>query len=202
MSYPGMGYTPTARPMTVPPRPAAAAGAGLLAPRPAAGLGTLAPRPAVGGAAVGATPLAARTPSAAAASPYAAQASRYREAELASAPPGQLVVMLFEKMVLTLRRAQAACEAKQVAERCDLIMKAMDMVTELRGSLDHDQGGEISGQLDALYAFMLRELREANRRQDPARIATVTKIANELREAFAGAVQQLAVAAPPAALSA
>ena len=49
-------------------------------------------------------------------SPYAAQAARYRDAELLSATPGQLVVMLYDKMLLTLRRARIACEAGLRAE--------------------------------------------------------------------------------------
>ncbi len=166
MSYPALGYpTNGARPMPLPPRPQTAVGS-----------------------------LASRVPSGATASPYAAQVSRYREADLSSAPPGQLIVLLFEKMVLTLRRAQAACEAKRIEERVEHIMKAIDMISHLRGSLDHEQGGTISTQLDALYGFMLRELGEANRQQDPARIATVTKMADELRSAFAGAHQQLTAA--------
>ncbi|MBV9880270.1 MAG: flagellar export chaperone FliS [Gemmatirosa sp.] len=137
-----------------------------------------------------------------AASPYAAQAARYRDAELASASPGQLVVMLFDKMLLTLRRAKVACEARQIEERCEQILKVTDMVTELRLSLDHAQGGAISAQLDALYAFMLRELFEANRRQDAAKIEVVLRIAGELREAFAGANASLAAGAAAAPLAA
>jgi flagellar secretion chaperone FliS len=119
---------------------------------------------------------------------YASQASRYRDAELLSASPGQLVVMLYDKMLLTLRRARIACEARRIEERCDLLMKASDMITELRISLDHEQGGAISAQLDGLYGFMLRELFEANRLQDAAKIDVVIRIAGELRDAFATVV--------------
>ena len=112
---------------------------------------------------------------------YASQATRYRDAELLSATPGQLVVMLFDKMLLTLRRARVACEARRIEERCEQLMKASDMITELRASLDHDLGGAISAQLDALYDFMLRELVAANRQQDAARIDVVIRIAGELR---------------------
>lgn len=123
---------------------------------------------------------------------YAAQANRYREAELASASPGQLVVMLYDKMLLTLRRARVAMEARDIEQHTDQVLLVVDMVTELRVSLDRERGGEIAGQLDALYGYMLRELFEANRRQDVARLDVVLGIAGELREAFAGAQAQLA----------
>jgi flagellar protein FliS len=142
----------------------------------------------------------------AAAAPYAAQAGRYRDAELASATPGQLVVLLFEKLALTARRARAALDAGQIEARTAHVLRAVDLVTELRLSLDHEQGGDVARQLDALYGFMLRELFEANRRQEGARLDAVARIAGELREGFAGAQAQLAAAgdaagAAPAALT-
>lgn len=137
---------------------------------------------------------------------YAAQAARYRDAELATATPGQLVVMLFDKMLLTVRRARLAMEAGQIDERTEQILKAHDMVSELRLSLDFEQGGEIAHQLDALYAFVLRELLDANRLQSAPKLDTVLRIASDLREAFAGALTQLqgqpGAAAPLAARTA
>lgn len=124
--------------------------------------------------------------------PQAAQVSRYRDAELAGATPGQLVVMLFDKCVLTLRRAQAALAAGDIPARTTHICAAADMVAELRGSLDFEAGGDISRQLDALYAYSLRELFAANRAQDPAKLASVLHVVSGLREGFAGAVAQLA----------
>lgn len=127
--------------------------------------------------------------------PYAAQASRYRDAELASASPGQLVVLLFDKCVLTVRRAQAALAAGDIPARTAHICAAADMIAELRGSLDFEVGGDISRQLDALYAYSLRELFAANRAQDPAKLASVLHVMSELRDGFAGAVAQLAAGA-------
>jgi flagellar secretion chaperone FliS len=131
-------------------------------------------------------------------SPYAAQAARYRDAELLSASPGQLVVLLYDKMLLTLRRARVACEAKRIEERCEALLKASDMISELRVSLDHEQGGSISTQLDALYGYMLQELFDANRLQDAGRIDVVLRIAGELRDAFAQVVAQGAGTLPKA----
>jgi flagellar protein FliS len=106
--------------------------------------------------------------------------------------------MLYDRMLLTLRRARVACESKRVEERCEHIVKVIDMVTELRVSLDHEQGGSISAQLDALYDFMLRELLDANRTQDTTKIDVVLRIAGELRDAFAQVVASGAGAQPAA----
>ena len=160
------------------------------APRaPFPGVRPMPPRPGTAPAPVAGAP---------AAGPYAAQANRYREAELSSATPGQLVVLLFDKMALTLRRARTAIEQRDIETRTESILKASDMITELKLSLDHAAGGEISRQLDALYGFMLRELFDANRQQSVAKLDAVLGIAGELREAFHGANAQLAAQAAEA----
>jgi flagellar protein FliS len=131
-----------------------------------------------------ATTLGPRIVTAPVAAPSTSNASRYRDAELASATPGQLIVMLFDKMLLTLRRAKLACETQNIEDRCALLVKASEMVTELRGSLDFDQGGDIARQLDALYAYMLREMLLASRSADIAKIESVVHVATDLRDAF------------------
>jgi flagellar protein FliS len=142
---------------------------------------------------------AAVPPRAAAGGAYGA--SRYRDAELASATPGQLVVMLFDKLLLTLRRARLAADARKIELRCESLLSASEMITELRCNLDHAQGGAIAANLDQLYGFMLHELAEANRLQDGARIDVALRIATELRDAFAQVVAGRA-AAPVQARSA
>ena len=145
-----------------------------------------------------ARPVAAASPHG---SPYASQAARYRDAELASASPGQLVVMLFDKIILTLRRARLAIEARKIEERVELLLKASEMISELRLSLDFEQGGAIAQNLDALYAFSLRQLFDASRSPDVAKIDGVLRVMSELRDGFATVVAGGA-AEPAAARSA
>ena len=132
------------------------------------------------------------------AAPYAAQTSRYRDAELIGATPGQLIVMAYDKLLLTLRRARIACEADQIELRCEQLLKAGEIISELRISLDHAQGGQIAARLDALYGFMLRELLEANRKRDARKIDVVIRISSELHDAFAQIVAAGAGSVPAA----
>ena len=143
----------------------------------------------------------ARPAGGAAAGPYASQAARYRDAELASASPGQLVVMLFDRIILTLRRARLATEARKIEERVELLLSASEMISELRLSLDFEQGGAIAQNLDALYAFSLRQLFEVTRTPDVAKVDVVTRVMSELRDGFATVVAGGA-AEPAAARSA
>jgi flagellar protein FliS len=138
---------------------------------------------------------------------YSTQAARYRDAELASASPGQLVVMLFDKTLLTLRRARLAAEARKIEERVELLLKANEMIGELKLSLDFEQGGGIARNLDALYAFAMRSVFDATRSGDVAAIDAVLRVLGELRDAFAqvvagGAARPGAAPAPAAVRSA
>ena len=45
---------------------------------------------------------------------YSRQASRYRETEVLTATPGQLVVLLYDHMLLSLRRARTAMETREI----------------------------------------------------------------------------------------
>jgi flagellar protein FliS len=106
--------------------------------------------------------------------------------------------MLFDKCVLTVRRAEAAFAAGDVAGRVEHVCKAAEMVGELRASLDFEAGGALSTQLDGLYAWVVGELYAANREAGPARLAPVLRVLAELRDGFAGAQAQLAAAGPAA----
>jgi flagellar protein FliS len=133
---------------------------------------------------------------------YGGQVARYRDTDLASASPGRLVVMLYDQILLSLRRARVALDAGQIETRAVQIIRASDMITELRMSLDHEQGGAIATNLDSLYAYMLAELLDANRRQDAVPLDRVLVIAAELRDAFGQVVASAAATAVPAARSA
>jgi len=145
--------------------------------------------------------LRATTPAASSAG-YGGHAARYRDTDLASASPGRLIVMLYDQILLSLRRARVAMDAGQIETRAVQIVRASDMITELRVSLDHEQGGKIAANLDALYSYMLAELLDANRRQDPVPLDRVLVIAAELRDAFGQVVSSAAASAQPAARSA
>lgn len=116
---------------------------------------------------------------------YTSQATRYRETQVMTASPAQLVVMLFDHLLVSLRRARLAIEAGEVELRIALFDKARRVVGELLATLDRERGGEIAGNLAALYGFLLGELLELGRAPDVSRLERVVEMVSELREAFA-----------------
>ena len=116
---------------------------------------------------------------------YGRQATRYRETEVLTATPGQLVVLLYDHLLTSLRRARVAMEARDVEAQGECLEKARVILTELLVTLDHDRGAEVAANLGALYSFLLGELVQVGIRADMHRLDRVTNMIGELRDAFA-----------------
>ena len=115
---------------------------------------------------------------------YGTRASTYLETQVLSASPGQLVVMLYDHLLLQFRRTRIAIEKGDVATRQAALEKARAVLTELLGTLDYQQGGEIARQLSGLYAFMLAELLDIGLHPKAERLDPLSAIVTDLREAF------------------
>lgn len=128
---------------------------------------------------------------------YAAQAGRYREAEVLSASPGQLVVIIYDHLLVNLRRARLLLGQDDLVPRSEALERARAALTELLVSLDRNSGHEVAERLASLYAFMLGELSVLGVRPDQDRLDAVISMVGELRHAF-----RVAVSATPAKLTA
>ena len=120
---------------------------------------------------------------------YGTQAARYRETEVLTATPGQLVVLLFDHLLVSLRRAKVAMANGEFEQQGEHLEKSRNILTELLVTLDRERGGEIAINLSALYSFLLGELVQVGIRADAARLDRVTHMLAELRSAFAEASQ-------------
>jgi flagellar protein FliS len=116
---------------------------------------------------------------------YATNAAQYQEVAVRSASPGQLVVQVYDHLLLNLRRSKLAIDQGNVDLRVTSLDRARQALGELLATLDHDKGGELAGQLSGLYAFFLGELTELGLRPNVARLERITALAAELRDAFA-----------------
>jgi flagellar protein FliS len=118
--------------------------------------------------------------------PYAPaqQASAYRDSSVLTATPERLVVMLYDGAHRFLFQAAHAMRSEDVALMNNRMQRAEAIIAELRGTLNHEQGGEIAGRLEAIYSFCQRHLLEARLKRDPQRIEQVMKLLAELRDAW------------------
>lgn len=99
------------------------------------------------------------------------------QSKLSGATPHQLISMLFDGVHNALIRAKIYMENNRVAERGEMISKAINIIDNgLRAGLNHEKGKEISQDLERLYLYMSRTLLQANLQND----ATLVKHVDEL----------------------
>lgn len=114
--------------------------------------------------------------------------------QVLSASPARLTVLLFEHLEVVMRRAQTAMRNDQVELRITNLGRAREIISELLGTLDIEQGGALSLDLSMLYGFLLGELVDVGIRRDVVRLGRLIGIVNTLSTAFAGAAAQLEAA--------
>jgi flagellar protein FliS len=117
--------------------------------------------------------------------------SRYLGDSVATASPQRILVMLYDRLVLDLERAEIALDTGDRTEAAAQIQHAQDIVFELRESLRVDawEGGP---RLAALYTWMITELVQAGVKRDRNRVAACRQIAEPLRDAWRQAAVTLA----------
>lgn len=120
--------------------------------------------------------------------PYGA-ANRYVTDAVTTMSPAQLLVMLYDRLVLDLDRAEAALQTGHSAHQH--LLHAQEIVLELRSSLDLDAWDGAAG-LASLYVFVHSELVQANVTRDAARVASARDLVVPLRDAWRQAALQLA----------
>ena len=126
---------------------------------------------------------------------------QYREMQVLAASPARLVVLLYEHLEVTMRRARLAIHNGQVDQRVQLLAKSRAILSELLGTLDFERGGRIAADLSALYSFLLAELVDVGRTRDVQRLDRLVGIVHELGLGFTGAAELLEREGQQAALA-
>ncbi len=107
------------------------------------------------------------------------------ESQLDAATPHKLVLMLFEGAQLAVTNAQRHMQNKEIALKGTAISKAIDIIANgLQASLDHDVGGDLAEQLEALYEYMGQRLLHANLHNDVAALKEVGDLLQEIKSAW------------------
>src|SRR3954469_2157466 len=95
---------------------------------------------------------------------YANGTSAYRQVEVLSASPAQLIIIVYDYLLVQLCRAERGIETKDIELRADAIVRSTAAITELLNGLDVEKGGVIGQQLRSLYMFFLGELVDVGRK--------------------------------------
>ena len=113
------------------------------------------------------------------------QTAAYRQQAILTAPPGRLVVMLYDGCLRFLFQSAHAMREGDRQTSLQRMRRAEAIIDELTVTLDHDRGGDIASRLHGIYAFSRRQLLDAWREGDADKIDEVSSMLSELRDAWA-----------------
>lgn len=108
--------------------------------------------------------------------------AQYRQTSIQTAPPEQLVVMLYDGAIRFLDQAKTAINDGR--DPLPLIGRAQDIIVELLASLDRS-AGPVAENLLRLYEFWIQRLFQASIRKDATMVEEVAVMVRDLREAWA-----------------
>jgi flagellar protein FliS len=113
----------------------------------------------------------------------------YRQVSTLTAPPGQIVLMLFDGALGALERSLQGFAQEDPAQANMLIhnnlQRATDIIRELNRALNMDQGGECAATLRRLYEYFDRRLWESDVQKRRDGVDEVIRHLTGLREAWA-----------------
>lgn len=115
---------------------------------------------------------------------YGNRAKDYRKNEIVTSDPKHLVAICYQAAVLNFKLAKTKYLEKDYEEKANALAKALDIVSELRASLDYERGGQIATNLNALYEYVTRRAIQADTEVDVNGFDEVIHILEELSEAW------------------
>lgn len=115
---------------------------------------------------------------------YQKKPDQYLKNQVMSASPNKLIEMLMEAGIKNIRLGILALETKQVVKAGEYLIKAQDIVSELRYSVNSEIDSEIPEQLIQLYDFMYNQLVIGNVDQDVQVLQGVQEMLSDLLETW------------------
>lgn len=102
-----------------------------------------------------------------------------------NASPHALIQMLFDGLFQSLNAARGAMQRGEVEEKGHHLGKAVRILQEgLAAGLDLEKGGELAGNLKLLYDYCVKQLTQANVRNDPALIEEVMGVLQPVAQSW------------------
>ncbi len=115
--------------------------------------------------------------------------NQYQQTQIDTASREQILIMLYDGAIRFTRQAIRAIGEGDISGKVTGIQKAMAIVMEFRTTLDHEVGGEVAANLDALYDYMIRNLLEANVKNEVKPLEVVDGLLSDLRETWKQAIE-------------
>ncbi|GAB1620150.1 flagellar export chaperone FliS [Agarivorans sp. B2Z047] len=104
--------------------------------------------------------------------------------QVATADPHRITQILMQTALENLAVAKGCIERADYQNKGKPLAKATSIITSLKNTLDFERGGDIAGNLNDLYEFMLTRLSEASIANDAAIVEEVIELMLPIKSAW------------------
>lgn len=108
----------------------------------------------------------------------------YRQTNVTTADPGRLVLMCYDGAISSLKTARKKYISGEHEAKAGALQKAQSIISELMLALNFEKGGEVAGNLNSLYNYMLRRITEGDVKGDMKAFDEVILMLGELESAW------------------
>jgi len=117
---------------------------------------------------------------------------RYLEASINSASPEELIIKVYDALLLFARQAIDVMETRpgDIQGRHDLLRRAQRACALLMGSLKLDLDSDIPGNLFRIYEFWHHQLVAANMQGDVTKVRELLPLIAAMRETWIEAIKR------------
>lgn len=116
--------------------------------------------------------------------------SFYKQNQIANATQEELMLQLLQGALIRVKGAREMWHKGEKVRAMEMRSRAQDIICYLDETLDFENGGDMAYELDALYAFMNREILRSARERDFEILANVEDVLNDLYVGFRDAVEE------------
>ncbi len=106
------------------------------------------------------------------------------ETGIAASSPHGLVSLLLGGAIERVESARTALQNAEQSLANEKISLACSIVSELRISLNHEQGGGLAADLERLYDYIHRRLLTAQIGRDPSALSEVVDLLSQIHQAW------------------
>lgn len=110
--------------------------------------------------------------------------SVYLQNQVMTATPKKLIILLYDGCIKFMNLAERAIQDKKMEDAHTNLIKAQNIVMELKATLNFEDGAAIAEELDTIYGHLNVALIKANVDKDADQVKKCCLIMQDLRAAW------------------
>ena len=112
----------------------------------------------------------------------------YLKNQIETSSPEQILILLYDGAIKFLNQAKIGIQNKDIELTHNNLIKAQNIISELRDTLDMEIGGKLANNLYALYNYFNRRLVQANLKKEIEPVDEVLEHLRGLRDTWKQAI--------------